>query len=166
MKTSLCLLLLLAAGLSAQPAPPPLPPEARQFDFWLGDWEVFAPNGQKAGDNRIESMAGGWGLLENWTGVSGYTGKSLNTWFPDKRQWQQFWIGVGGALELSGGLNAKGEMVLGGRTTAIDGKETLQRITWTPHPDGTVRQHWEQSADGGTTWTTAFDGIYRRKANH
>ena len=38
------------------------------------------------------------------------------------------------------------------------------RITWTPRPDGTVRQHWQTSLDGGATWTTAFDGAYRRAA--
>ena len=34
--------------------------------------------------------------------------------------------------------------------------------TWTPNPDGTVRQHWEISSDAGKSWTTAFDGLYRR----
>jgi hypothetical protein len=155
--------LLLAATMTAQTPLPPPPPEARQFDFWVGEWEVFTPTGKKAGESRIESMAAGWGMLENWSGNGGYEGKSLNTWMPRKQQWQQFWVGADGALELSGGLNDKGEMVLSGRQSAPDGKETLQRITWTPHPDGTVRQHWEQSTDAGTTWTTAFDGLYRKK---
>ena len=44
-----------------------------------------------------------------------------------------------------------------------DGQRRIERITWTPNADGTVRQHWEQSTDGGKTWTTAFDGLYRRK---
>ena len=145
------------------PAPPAAPAEARQFDFWLGEWEVFGPKGKKAGDSRIERVGGDWGLLENWSGTGGYAGKSLNTWFPEKKQWQQFWVGAGGALELSGGLNDQGEMVLGGRSAGSDGKETIERITWTPNADGTVRQHWEQSTDKGATWTTAFDGLYRRK---
>ena len=154
--------LLLAATLSAQTPPAP-PTEACQFDFWLGDWEVFSPDGKKQGENRIERMANGWGLLENWTSADGNDGKSLNTWFLSKQQWQQFWVGTGGALELAGGLNDRGEMVLSGRVTGRDGKERVNRITWTPNPDGTVRQHWESSADGGATWATVFDGIYRRK---
>lgn len=154
--------LLFAATLSAQTPPAP-PSEARQFDFWLGDWEVFSPDGKKQGENRIERMAGGWGLLENWTSTDGHDGKSLNTWFPAKRQWQQFWVGAGGALELAGGLNDRGEMVLTGRVTGRDGKERVNRITWTPNPDGTVRQHWQSSTDSGKTWTTAFDGLYRKK---
>lgn len=156
--------LLLVSSLSAQGPLPAPPPEARQFDFWLGEWEVFSPDGKKQGENRIEPVAGGWGLLEDWTGAGGYTGKSLNTWFPAKKRWQQFWVGQGGALELAGGLNERGEMVLTGRSAGADGKEILERITWTPNPDGTVRQHWQQSADGGATWTTVFDGRYRKKA--
>lgn len=156
--------LVLVSTAVAQTPPPVPPPEARQFDFWIGAWEVFSPDGKKQGENRIEPMAGGWGLREDWTGTGGYTGQSLNTWMPDKQQWQQFWIGVGGALELAGGLNDQGEMVLGGKSTGPDGKETRQRITWTPNPDGTVRQHWEQSPDGGQSWTTVFDGLYRKKA--
>lgn len=154
--------LFLGSTLSAQTPPAP-PPEARQFDFWVGEWEVFSPDGKKQGENRIERMAGGWGLLENWTGADGSDGKSLNTWMPRKKQWQQFWIGQGGALELAGGLNEKGEMVLEGRFTGRDGKERVNRITWTPNPDSTVRQHWQSSTDGGASWTTVFDGLYRRK---
>ena len=35
--------------------------------------------------------------------------------------------------------------------------------TWYDNADGTVRQHWEQSKDGGKSWTTAFDGLYKKK---
>lgn len=157
----LCLLVLLATmGAQTPPAPPP---EARQFDFWLGDWDVFNPEGLKVGENRIELLASGWALQETWSGADGNSGRSLNTWIPRKKQWQQFWVGVGGALELAGGLNPKGEMVLEGRGAGREGKELINRIAWTPNPDDTVRQHWQRSVDSGITWTTAFDGLYRRK---
>jgi hypothetical protein len=37
-----------------------------------------------------------------------------------------------------------------------------ERISWTPQPDGTVRQLWEQSADG-SRWRVVFDGRYVRQ---
>jgi hypothetical protein len=43
------------------------------------------------------------------------------------------------------------------------GQQVMQRISWTPGPDGSVRQLWETSADGGKTWETAFDGKYVKK---
>ncbi len=159
----LAVLLVAQASLRAQSAPPP-PTETKQFDFWVGDWTVTTPDGKPAGENRIEKIGAGWGLLENWTGAGGGVGKSLNTWLPEKKQWRQFWVGNGGALELAGGLNERGEMVLTGATPTASGGVQVERITWTPNADGTVRQRWEQSTDGGATWTTAFDGLYRRKA--
>lgn len=145
---------------SAQAA---LPPESRQFDFWLGEWDVTNPAGKAAGRSRIEAIAGGAGLLETWTGATGYSGRSLNAWNAARKQWQQFWVGSdGGVLELNGGL-VDGRMVLTGEHN-VRGRHLIERITWTPNADGSVRQHWEQSADAGKTWTTAFDGLYRKKA--
>jgi hypothetical protein len=155
-RTLLAALFIATLRLSAQPPPPPpAPPESHQFDFWIGEWEVTGPAGKTAGSNRIESMANGRGLLENWTGAGGYTGKSLNTYNSAKKQWQQFWVGSDGTvLELIGGLDAKGNMVL---------SDASNRITWTPNADGSVRQFWETTKDRGQTWTVAFNGLYRKK---
>ena len=65
-------------------------------------------------------------------------------------------------LELAGGL-VDGKMVLSGERKLRDGRTLTNRITWTPNADGSVRQHWEQSFDGGKVWTTVFDGTYRRR---
>ena len=165
MKPLVAALVLLALNLSAQTPPPPapLPAEARQFDFWVGEWIVTNPAGKAAGQSKIESIAGGAGLLENWTGAGNYTGKSLNAYNAAKKQWQQYWVGSdGGVLELVGGI-VDGRMVLSARHD-VKGKPVIERITWTPNTDGSVRQHWEQSGDDGKTWTTAFDGLYRKKS--
>jgi hypothetical protein len=65
-------------------------------------------------------------------------------------------------LELSGEF-ANGQMVLAGSPPTRDGRTLTRRITWTPNADGSVRQLWETSFDGGQTWQTAFDGHYTRK---
>ena len=101
-------LLFMVSTLTAQ-EPPVAPAESRQFDFWLGEWAVFNPVGTKAGSSRVERMADGWGLLENWTSTGGASGKSLNAWIPRLKQWRQFWVGQGGVLELNGGLNERGQ---------------------------------------------------------
>ncbi len=36
----------------------------------------------------------------------------------------------------------------------------LQRSSWQLRLDGSVRQHWLSSKDGGQTWSTVFDGMY------
>jgi hypothetical protein len=143
----------------AAPAAPCAAPEARQFDFWLGSWEVNA-NGRVVGRNRITRIHGGCTLLEQYdTAPRPFAGMSVNYWDPDDGRWHQVWVDNSGTrLHLAGGY-ADGRMVMSG-TRFRDGGTLTDRITWTDNRDGTVRQLWEQSTDGGTTWQTAFDGLY------
>ncbi len=137
--------------------------EYRQFDFWLGEWDVFAPNGKPAGQSRIEQISADCALLENWSSGGGaFTGKSLNIYDSNDKRWHQSWVDSSGSrLELTGGFVDK-KMVLEG--TALNqpgvGGKTTHRITWTVNADASVRQLWESSTDGGKTWSIAFDGKY------
>lgn len=156
---------------SASPPSPPPPPackqvEYRQFDFWIGKWEVMSSTGgKKLGDSHIELVAGGCVLLENWTGAGGSTGKSLNMYDSTDRQWHQSWYDSSGSrLDLAGKF-ADGKMVLSSAVPdpAKPGVTIHQRITWTPNADGSVRQLWESSSDSGKNWTVAFDGKYIKR---
>ena len=137
-------------------------PEYRQFDFWIGRWEVFDPSGKKVGDSRIDRINDGCALLENWTGGGSVTGKSLNIYDSEDRQWHQFWVDSSSSRLMLDGKFADGKMILAG--TKVDPKKpenaVIQRITWSRNGDGSVRQLWESSGDGGKKWTTAFDGKY------
>jgi hypothetical protein len=138
-------------------------PEHRQFDFWIGEWEVTLATGQRAGTNRIERILGGCALQESWTGASPSQGQSLTVWDPGDHTWHQTWVdNAGTTLHLSGGI-VNGEMVLEGQRRLPDGTEVTDRITWTPNADGTLRQVWQSSQDRGMRWTTVFDGVYRRR---
>jgi hypothetical protein len=138
--------------------------EHRQFDFWAGDWEVTDSAGRTVyGTNHVNREEGGCLIHENWTGSRGGTGQSLNFFDPMQQQWEQVWVGSDGlVLQITGGLRST-SMVLEGEALGPGGAKVKQRAAWTPQPDGRVRQFWEQSVDGGTTWTVAFDGWYRRK---
>lgn len=140
--------------------------EFRQFDFWLGDWEVYG--GPKldtvVGHNRIARAASGCALVEHWVNSNGRDGRSLNVYEPARKQWSQFWIGSDGiVLRLSGGMN-EGAMEMRGELANDKGGVQLQRIRWTPRADGSVEQRWDTSDDAGQSWQTSFVGIYRRKA--
>lgn len=166
MRRLAALLLALAPTTFAQ-TPPPKPctsPEHRQFDFWLGQWEVTNPQGQVAGTNRIELIQDGCVLLETWTGAKGGTGTSFNMYAAADKQWHQTWVdNRGGRLELKGGLRGT-RMVLEAKapSAADPAKTVLQEISWEPSPDGSVRQVWRTSTDGGKQWSTQFDGTYRK----
>ena len=135
-------------------------PEFHRFDFWIGDWEVHAPDGRVVGMNRITSALGGCALQEQWRGKSGMSGTSLNAWDAARGVWHQTWMDSSGSVLMLDGDFHDGKMVLAGRTPLAGGKTREERITWTPVSVTEVRQLWEQSVDGGRTWTIAFDGRY------
>jgi hypothetical protein len=158
------------AAARAEDAPAPAParetdckgPLHHQFEFWSGEWEVRTPAGDLAGTSRIEPILAGCALLENWSGSKGGNGKSLNFYDRKTKEWNQVWMDEsGGALRLTGGLRGA-DMVLQGRQPGSAG--AIERITWTPLPDGRVRQLWESSTDDGATWSVQFDGLYARRA--
>lgn len=155
-------MLVSIGALWAQAEPTCLDPEDRQFDFWIGEWEVY--EGQSlAGRNSIVPILGGCVLQEKWRGERGSAGSSFNFHNPQIGKWQQFWVWRNGTtLELEGGYH-DGKMILEGESTSREGSPILNRITWYDNPDGTVRQHWEVSKDQGQTWETAFDGLYRKQ---
>jgi hypothetical protein len=151
----------LCASFAACAAPCDSPPH-RAFDFWLGEWQVRTPDGKLAGTNRIEREYDGCVLHERYTTGRAYSGESLNTYDSARRVWHQTWVDTSNTLlVLEGGIR-DGNMVLEGQTTGADGQLTRHRITWTPNPDGSVRQFWE-SADAKGRWTVTFDGHYTRK---
>jgi hypothetical protein len=164
---ALLLLLLAPASAPAQGSPSRqaacIAPEHRQFDFWIGEWDVQLPNGRKAGTNRIEPILGGCALQESWIGAGGMAGHSYNVYDSSRKVWHQTWVdGQGNLLQLEGGF-ANNRMTLSGETRDSAGAVVLNRITWNPTAPGRVRQLWETSTDGGATWTVAFDGRYIKR---
>lgn len=150
-------------GAQAAASAPCAADSFRQFDFWVGEWNVVDGGGRPAGRNSITLEQNGCVLIERWTSVKGGTGMSMNHFDPLSKTWRQHWVGLGLILEMSGGL--KGDsMVLEGKLQYLaDSKITLLRGTWTPLPDGRVRQHFVESTDEGKTWSEWFDGYYSRQ---
>ncbi|MDX1454838.1 MAG: hypothetical protein R3217_05205 [Gammaproteobacteria bacterium] len=166
----LALLFLLAVFLPvlSQAGQPPAPcstPEYRQFDFWLGSWDVYNKAGKKVGENRITLEQGTCVLHEHWRSAQGNTGESFNMYDAKRGVWHQTWVAATGNLLLLDGELRDGAMVLSGSQPLPQGGTMLNRITWTPMADGSVEQRWDQSTDDGQTWKTGFLGIYRRQAD-
>jgi tetratricopeptide (TPR) repeat protein len=137
----------------------------REFDFWLGDWDVRDPAGNKVGDSHVELMLGDCVLLESWTSASGSSGKSFNLWDAGRKQWRQTWVDDSGQMHIYIGDTRDGAMVFDGELYDQKGQKNVLRMTFTPLTGGKVRQLLESSTDGGKTWTTGFDGTYVRKGS-
>jgi hypothetical protein len=135
---------------------------ARDFDFWVGTWEVRDAEGTLVGHNTISKVDGGCTLLERWSGAGGSTGTSMSYFQPSGERWHQLWVGSNGTLiDIAGGLR-DGMMRLEGTIeyVAQDRIEAF-RGTWSVLPDGRLRQHLEEFSLVAQTWQTWFDGYFR-----
>lgn len=139
------------------------------FDFWVGNWDVYGDakkSGPLLGTNRITKSQNGCLITEHWTSAKGTTGTSMNFYDGTQDKWVQHWVSEGGiSISYSGGL-VDDAMVLTGKIFYAGKDEQPIRDfkgTWTPLDNGVVRQHFEESIDGGKTWQPWFTGYYFKR---
>jgi hypothetical protein len=135
----------------------------RQFDFWVGDWDVMDKAGNAVGTSHVERILGECVLLENWHGQGGGEGKSLSTWNPGLKRWEQYWADGQGAPIFFTGRVEEAELRLRADTATRSGALVTRRVAFSKLPGGRVRQLSEASSDGGRTWATEYDFTYRSK---
>lgn len=141
--------------------------EAKQFSFWIGEWDVFpsqAPKGQapKIGENKIEVISEGCGLLENWKSPTD-NGKSINYYDKNTGKWYQYWIGSRGEVLRYEGVFSENKMRFESSSVGKDGKKNLQKLTFFIIDENTVRQFAEVSTDEGKTWKVSYDFRYEKR---
>lgn len=153
----------LVAKMSEQAYPCKHREKFREFDFWLGEWDVHTADGTYAGKNRIEEAQAGCVLVENWVSATGVPGMSMNYLDISTDEWVQVWSGAGGTqITIRGGLTDEGMLLEGQIHYVANATSAPFRGLWTPLPDGRVRQFFEQSNDGGETWSPWFEAFYTR----
>lgn len=136
-------------------------PSFREFDFWIGEWDAKNAQGITVGSSSIQLILGQCVIFENWsTPVS--SGKSFNIFDTTDKKWHQTWVSDKGTLTNYVGGLIDGRMVLDAESV-VNGKKTINRMTFSKLADGSVRQHGEASNDEGKSWTTTFDFTYVRK---
>ena len=171
MKKLVFSLIILGAcySISAQKLPCSSP-QFRQFDFWIGEWDVFGKNGQRAGDSKISLILDSCIILEEWTSANvqqglRYAGKSFNTWNAASKEWQQTWVdNTGNTTAFTHGKFEDKKIIF--TTDAFPfSKDTIamRRLTFFDLGKDKVRQFGEITKDKGVTWLPEYDLEYRRK---
>ena len=143
-------------------------PRFRQFDFWVGDWDV-RPTGQAAvgpaARNTVTLDDNDCVITEHWTAPSGSAGQSFNLFDRSYGVWRQTWVdNVGGQHDYRGRL-VDGNMVFEGDTPAPNGQlgRVPTRLTFFNLGPDSVRQFSQTSPDSGRTWQTSYDLTYVRR---
>ena len=136
-----------------------------QFDFWVGDWQVFKTGTDTiVGQNQINRILNGCVVEENWTGANGSAGKSFNTYNAQDSTWNQVWVDGGGNTYHFKGHFKDNVMQMLGDTTDGQGRPIHFDMSYTFDPKKeTVRQVWKLSTDAGANWQVIFDGTYKKK---
>jgi beta-lactamase regulating signal transducer with metallopeptidase domain len=132
----------------------------RAFDFWVGKWNVVDSTGKSLGVNVISKNENGYLLTEKWHDSQGGSGTSVNFFDPADKMWHQIWVDSKGSVIRFKGAWKNDRMELSGTSVDAAGKSKSVTMTLTPQQDRTVRQQIEESKDGGTTWSTLFEGVY------
>ena len=166
------LLLAILTLLLPQPAPPQALPRCeaeayRQFDFWIGEWDVRPANQPVSPpmSNVITKEDDGCVIRERWKGPR-MTGQSVNIYDRSREKWHQTWVdSTGGLHEYWGTRRSDGAMAFEGEQPPriSGGPRVATKLTFFPLDADNVRQVAETSNDAGKTWTTTVDLIYTRR---
>ena len=166
---ALALFQSLASG-QANPKNPCTVPQQKQFEFWVGEWDLTWP-GQKAnevdhGTNSIKRIMDGCVVQENFSGGDSMAmrGTSLSMFDTRANKWKQTWVdNQGGYLDFTGEFK-DGQMILQREGVRPDGTKVLQRMVWKNITTSEFDWSWEASLDGGKTWQVNWPIHYKRKS--
>ncbi len=139
--------------------------ESRQFDFWIGEWDLTWGEDAEvgAGTNVITAELDSCVIEENFTALEDepFVGKSVSVYDSESGLWKQTWVdNHGNYLDFDGGFR-DGKMILQRRTHQED-EEIWQRMVWYNISDDSLDWNWEKSTDGGQNWQVLWKIHYLR----
>jgi hypothetical protein len=133
--------------------------ENHEFDFWLGEWDVFWSD--KKGVNFVEKILDGAVIKENFEG-DGLVGISVSIFSKEDNRWHQTWVDNSGSYLDFVGEFSDGKMVLA-RNGIVEGKPVKQRMIWHKITKDAFLWNWERSDDDGVSWRALWKIEYKRK---
>lgn len=171
-----------AAGSRAQASQTPAScpaPEARQFDFWIGEWNVRNRQSPPANPgrwydtgtatDRVYPVVDGCAIIEHWRGTvfQGFvTGFSVRAWNADSGVWDLvlLWPSPGQPRfgELHGTFrHGRGEFLARRATPA--GDTTVTRFSFADITPSSLRWQSETSNDAGASWSSTWIMEFSRR---
>jgi hypothetical protein len=150
-------------------------PEHRQFDFWVGDWDVSvharaSPTSDEwavaKGRQRIEAILGGCAISESFTAEGPkqpWAGRSFSSWQATLGKWRQTWVDDSGSfLAFTGGIE-DGEMRLYGEPRTVKEASFQMRMVFKNISAESLRWEWQRSTDSWATSTVMMTVDYARR---
>ena len=144
-------------------------PEQKQFEFWVGEWDLTWPGNNPGqtdhGTNSVQRILEGCIVQENFSGAEAMhlRGQSVSIFDASARKWKQTWVDNEGAyLDFVGEFKDR-QMALAREAIRPDGTKALQRMVFKNITHEEFDWSWEASKDGGKSWTVIWPIHYKRK---
>jgi hypothetical protein len=138
------------------------PEPARQFDFWLGEWDLaWGEDGHAT--NSVYLDFDGKVLVESFDGrpSTELQGMSISTYDEESGCWRQTWVDNNGMYLTFRGEYRHGQMEL--RTPrVVDGRRAIARMRWYEIRHDSLSWAWERTFDRGETWEALWQIAYTR----
>ena len=141
--------------------------ESRQFDFWLGEWDVSPGRSPVViAESSITLHDQGCVILEHWRPFRNAHGHSINVYDATEGKWRQTWADASGArTEYSGSVDAEGVIRLDNLSPPQPGAPGGgQRMNFQRLDANTVQQWGEAYSEAQQSWTTTWSFTYRRRS--
>ena len=147
--------------------------EHRQFDFWIGDWQLVvrtrsAPGAdtwvESRATNEIRATYGGCAIEEHFRAEGPdepWSGHSVSTYAEGK--WRQTWVDDQGSYMTFVGRFSSGEMILDGEPMTKDGKSFRMRMVFTAITKEALTWRWERTDDDGAHFRPTMTIEYARR---
>ena len=159
----ICMFSMIAANAQNNQKPCSAP-EASQFDFWVGDWDLYSAD-TLTGNNTIYKIMDGCTVQENFSNArSGYLGKSWSVYRPFTKQWHQTWVDNQGDYIALTGTFEDGKMTLSTAPKKLpNGKEIISRMIFYNITKDSFDWDWQATLDAGVNWNSNWKIHYVRK---
>jgi hypothetical protein len=143
--------------------------ENRQFDFWLGEWDVspsVATSGMIIAESTISLHDQGCVIMENWRPFASGHGHSLNIYDASDQSWHQVWMDATGRRTEYRGTFQDGVLRMDNLNPGPDqnGDPQRLRMNFRALDANTVRQWGETFDAAANQWVVSWDLTYRRRA--
>lgn len=153
-------------------------PEARQFDFWIGEWDVVNRNRTEdsatwyvtgRATDRVYAVAGGCAIVEHWRGeafgthILGYSVRAVDE---ESGKWKLvlLWPQPGRTrFGVRYGSFRHGRGLFSKEVTGPDGATFLSRFVFSDVGSDSLRWESNRSTDGGRTWSARWIMEFRRR---
>jgi hypothetical protein len=166
MMNRILLVILLAAPAFAASGPSPCAAnlEARQLDYWLGEWSVGTAGAPNTGHSKVSISLDKCLFNERWgSDTTSHAGENALAYSSEDSTWYALFVDNQGRVHALKGAVKSGLAEFEGPGSNEKGQKILTKVKVVRVSQDNVEQIWQKSSDGGATWNTDVRMQYSRK---